>query len=132
MSREHLLEALEQEVNKYADGTPLVDPDSHVAFYGRMSLGPRQRMATRGGGCCCASCPRNRIAWWRSLGASYPEAPLSEGSLPLADAPSLPAYREAARSASLAASGLRGAAETLPSWLTEPGAAGSMATNSIS
>ena len=50
LSREHLLEALEQEVNKYADGTPLVDPDSHVAFYGRMSLGPRQRMAaTRGG-----------------------------------------------------------------------------------
>ncbi len=49
LSREHLLEALEQEVNKYADGTPLVDPDSHVAFYGRMSLGPRQRMAARGG-----------------------------------------------------------------------------------
>lgn len=49
LSRKHLLEALEQEVNKYADGTPLVDPDSHVAFYGRMSLGPRQRMATRGG-----------------------------------------------------------------------------------
>ena len=49
LSREHLLEALEQEVNKFADGTPLVDPDSHVAFYGRMSLGPRQRMAARGG-----------------------------------------------------------------------------------
>ena len=48
-TREHLLEALEQEVNKYADGTPLIDPDSHVAFYGRMSLGPRQRMAARGG-----------------------------------------------------------------------------------
>jgi hypothetical protein len=49
LGREHVLETLETEVNKYADGTSLVDPDSHVAFYGRMSLGPGQRMAVRGG-----------------------------------------------------------------------------------
>lgn len=47
--REHLLEMLEQQANKYADGTDVVDPDGHVAFYGRMSLGPRQRTAVRGG-----------------------------------------------------------------------------------
>ena len=49
LSREHLLEMLETVVNKYADGTDWVDPDSHVAFYGRMSLGPDQRRAARGG-----------------------------------------------------------------------------------
>lgn len=49
LSREHLLEMLETQVNKYSDGTRLVDPDAHVAFYGRMSLGPRQRSAVRGG-----------------------------------------------------------------------------------
>jgi hypothetical protein len=49
LSREHLLEMLETEVNKYDDSTGLVDPDSHVAYYGRMSLGPRQRVAVRGG-----------------------------------------------------------------------------------
>ncbi len=49
LGREHLLEALEVEVTKYSDGTPRVDPDSHVAFYGRMSLGPGQRTAVRGG-----------------------------------------------------------------------------------
>lgn len=49
LSREHLLETLETLVNKYSDGTRLVDPDSHVAHYGRMSLGPRQRFAVRGG-----------------------------------------------------------------------------------
>jgi hypothetical protein len=49
LSREHLLETIETEVNKYADGTGLVDPDSHVAYYGRMSLGPGQRTAVRGG-----------------------------------------------------------------------------------
>ena len=49
LGREHVLEMLEKGVNKYADGTSLVDPDSHVAYYGRMSLGPRQRTAVRGG-----------------------------------------------------------------------------------
>jgi cytochrome c553 len=49
LSREHLLETLETLVSKYDDSTDLVDPDSHVAFYGRMSLGPRQRVAVRGG-----------------------------------------------------------------------------------
>lgn len=49
LGREHVLETLETQVNKYADGTDLVDPDSHVVYYGRMSLGPRQRMAVRGG-----------------------------------------------------------------------------------
>jgi len=49
LTREHVLETLETLVNKYADGTPWVDPDSHVAPYGRMSLGPRQRTAVRGG-----------------------------------------------------------------------------------
>jgi len=49
LSREHVLEMLEKGVNKYADGTRLIDPDSHVAYYGRMSLGPRQRTAVRGG-----------------------------------------------------------------------------------
>jgi hypothetical protein len=49
LSREHLLEVLETEVDKYSDGTQLVDPDAHVAFYGRMSLGPGQRTAVRGG-----------------------------------------------------------------------------------
>ena len=49
LSREHLLETLETLLNKYNDSTDLVDPDSHVAYYGRMSLGPRQRVAVRGG-----------------------------------------------------------------------------------
>jgi len=49
LSREHLIETLEALVNKYNDSTGLVDPDSHVAYYGRMSLGPRQRVAVRGG-----------------------------------------------------------------------------------
>ncbi len=49
LNRDHFLEVLETLVNKYGDGTTLVDPDSHVAFYGRMSLGPRQRLAVRGG-----------------------------------------------------------------------------------
>ena len=48
-SREHLLESLERVVDKYDDGTGFVDPDSHVAFYGRMSLAPGQRVAVRGG-----------------------------------------------------------------------------------
>ena len=48
-SREHLLEMLETLVNKYNDSTDLVNTDSHVAYYGRMSLGPRQRVAVRGG-----------------------------------------------------------------------------------
>jgi hypothetical protein len=49
LSREHLLETLETLLNKYNDSTDLVDPDSHVAYYGRMSLGPSQRVAVRGG-----------------------------------------------------------------------------------
>jgi hypothetical protein len=49
LNREHLLETLEALVNKNNDSTDLVDPDSHVAYYGRMSLGPRQRVAVRGG-----------------------------------------------------------------------------------
>jgi hypothetical protein len=49
LSREHLLETLETMLNKYNDSTDLIDPDSHVAYYGRMSLGPRQRVAVRGG-----------------------------------------------------------------------------------
>jgi hypothetical protein len=49
LGREHVLEMLETVVSKYADGTSLVDQDSHVAYYGRMSLGPGQRTAVRGG-----------------------------------------------------------------------------------
>ena len=49
LSREHILEGLETALAKYADGTSQVDPDSHVAYYGRMSLGPGQRTAVRGG-----------------------------------------------------------------------------------
>ena len=49
LSREHLLEVLEDLVDKYDDLTPQVDTDSHIAYYGRMSLGPRQRVAVRGG-----------------------------------------------------------------------------------
>ena len=49
LRREHLIETLETVVSKYSDGTGIVDPNSHVAFYGRMSLGPQQRTAVRGG-----------------------------------------------------------------------------------
>ena len=49
LTREHLLEMLETLVNKYDDSTEQINTDSHVAFYGRMSLGPRQRVAVRGG-----------------------------------------------------------------------------------
>jgi hypothetical protein len=49
LSREHLLEELEELTSKYTDGTGIVDPYSHVAYYGRMSLGPGQRVAVRGG-----------------------------------------------------------------------------------
>jgi cytochrome c553 len=49
LNREYFLETLETLINKYGDGTAQVDPDSHIAFYGRMSLGPRQRSAVRGG-----------------------------------------------------------------------------------
>ncbi len=48
-TREHLLEALEDLVDKYSDGTTIIDPDNHIAWYGRMSLGPGQRIAVRGG-----------------------------------------------------------------------------------
>ncbi len=49
LNREHILETLESLVYKYSDSTELVDTESHVAWYGRMSLGPRQRLAVRGG-----------------------------------------------------------------------------------
>ena len=49
LTREHLLEMLETLVNKYDDSTEQVNMDSHIAYYGRMSLGPRQRVAVRGG-----------------------------------------------------------------------------------
>jgi hypothetical protein len=49
LNRDHVLEMLEELTSKYSDGTGLVDPDSHVAYYGRMSLGPGQRVAVRGG-----------------------------------------------------------------------------------
>ena len=49
LTREHLLESLENLVSKYSDGTRFIDTESHVAWYGRMSLGPGQRNAARGG-----------------------------------------------------------------------------------
>jgi len=49
LTRDHVLELLEELTTKYSDGTGLVDPDSHVAYYGRMSLAPWQRVAVRGG-----------------------------------------------------------------------------------
>jgi hypothetical protein len=49
LNREQVLESLETLVNKLDDSTDLVDPDSQVAYYGRMSLGPRQRVAVHGG-----------------------------------------------------------------------------------
>jgi hypothetical protein len=49
LGRDHLIETIETLANKYSDGTEIVDPDGHVAFYGRMSLGPGQRTAVRGG-----------------------------------------------------------------------------------
>jgi hypothetical protein len=49
LSREQLIETLETLLDKYNDSTNLIDPDSHVAYYGRMSLGPDQRVAVRGG-----------------------------------------------------------------------------------
>jgi hypothetical protein len=49
LTREHVIEMLETLVNKYDDSTGLIDMDNHVAYYGRMSLGPRQRVAVRGG-----------------------------------------------------------------------------------
>ena len=49
LTREHLLESLEDLVSKYSDGTRFVDTESHIAWYGRMSLGPGQRIAVRGG-----------------------------------------------------------------------------------
>jgi hypothetical protein len=49
LNRDHLIEALENMVNKYSDGSRRVDSELHVAYYGRMSLGPGQRVAVRGG-----------------------------------------------------------------------------------
>jgi hypothetical protein len=49
LSREHVLEMLENLVSKYNDSSRIIDEDSHIAYYGRMSLGPNQRIAVRGG-----------------------------------------------------------------------------------
>jgi hypothetical protein len=49
LTRAHLLEELEERLSKYDDGTQFIDTESHVAWYGRMSLGPGQRVAVRGG-----------------------------------------------------------------------------------
>ena len=49
LSREHILEELEELTSKYSDGTGIADLYSNVAYYGRMSLGPGQRVAVRGG-----------------------------------------------------------------------------------
>ena len=49
LTREHVLETIEALVSKSADGTTLLDQDLQIAHYGRMSLGPTQRIATRGG-----------------------------------------------------------------------------------
>ena len=49
LTREHVLEELETLVSRRADGRDAIDEDLHVAHYGRMSLGPNQRIATRGG-----------------------------------------------------------------------------------
>ena len=49
LTRAHLLEELEERLSKYDDGTQFIDTESHVAWYGRMSLGPGQRIAVRGG-----------------------------------------------------------------------------------
>jgi hypothetical protein len=49
LNREQVMETLESLINKYNDSSGLVDTESHVAWYGRMSLGPRQRVAVRGG-----------------------------------------------------------------------------------
>jgi len=49
LGREHVLEELETVVSKNDDGTAIVDPNSRVAFYGRMSLAADQRVAVRGG-----------------------------------------------------------------------------------
>ena len=49
LTREHVLEVLEDRVAKYDDGTKFIDTEIHVAWYGRMSLGPGQRIAVRGG-----------------------------------------------------------------------------------
>lgn len=49
LGREHLLEEFEGVISKNNDGTGVVDPHSHVALYGRMSLAADQRVAVRGG-----------------------------------------------------------------------------------
>ena len=49
LTGEHVLEELETLVSRRADGRDVIDEDLHVAHYGRMSLGPNQRIATRGG-----------------------------------------------------------------------------------
>ncbi|MCP4876103.1 MAG: ABC transporter substrate-binding protein [Gammaproteobacteria bacterium] len=49
LNREHVLETLEKLIYKYSDSTNLINIESHVAWYGRMSLGARQRVAVRGG-----------------------------------------------------------------------------------
>jgi hypothetical protein len=49
LTREHLLETIESLVSRSADGTTLLNQDLQIAHYGRMSLGPTQRITTRGG-----------------------------------------------------------------------------------
>ena len=49
LTREHVLDTIETLVSRSADGTTLLNQDLQVAHYGRMSLGPTQRIATRGG-----------------------------------------------------------------------------------
>ncbi len=60
LNREHLIETLETLVNKYSDGTQRVNTESHVAYYGRMSLGPGQRVAVRGGSLLRYAAPESR------------------------------------------------------------------------
>jgi hypothetical protein len=60
LTREHVLDELETLVSKRADGTSLLDQDLHIAYYGRMSLGPNQRIATRGGSIVKFASPESR------------------------------------------------------------------------
>jgi hypothetical protein len=60
LTREHVLEEIEVLVSKRADGTSAIDEDLHIAYYGRMSLGPNQRIATRGGSIMRFASPESR------------------------------------------------------------------------
>ena len=70
---------VESVVNKYSDGSDLVDPGSHVAFYGRMSLGPGQRFAVRGGAASCAMPRLESTSWSGRVSASCPEPRITPG-----------------------------------------------------